>query len=90
MCVSIEALAMAGVDCDERGMDIKEWKLKDSEPPPPHLFADHYNIDEDDGDYHTNFAHQIQKMLRFINMAVKAILGVLVTATMEIRKRFMA
>ncbi|XWS33336.1 hypothetical protein CRYUN_Cryun22dG0073100 [Craigia yunnanensis] len=39
MSVSIEALAMAGVDFMEWGMDIEEWK-RDDKLPPPHLLAD--------------------------------------------------
>ncbi|GMI67942.1 hypothetical protein HRI_000463500 [Hibiscus trionum] len=44
MSVSIEALAMAGVDYMEWGMDIEEWEC-DHELPPPHLLAD---CDEED------------------------------------------
>ena len=39
MSVSIEALAMAGVDYLEWGMDIEEWE-RDDEVSPPHLLAD--------------------------------------------------
>ncbi|KAK8672963.1 hypothetical protein V6N13_111319 [Hibiscus sabdariffa] len=44
MPASIEALAMAGVDYMEWGMDIEEWEC-DDEVPPPHLLAD-YDEDE--------------------------------------------
>ncbi|EOX92086.1 Uncharacterized protein TCM_001093 [Theobroma cacao] len=39
MSVSIEALAMAGIDYLEWGMEIEEWELEDLEPPP-HLLAE--------------------------------------------------
>ncbi len=43
MSVSIEALAMAGVDYMEYGMDVDEWQKEDQsgEPPPQHLLADY-------------------------------------------------
>ncbi|KAJ0082097.1 hypothetical protein Patl1_12412 [Pistacia atlantica] len=45
MSVSLEALAMAGTDYAEWGMDFEEWEHReDLEPPPPHLLAD----EEDD------------------------------------------
>ncbi|KAJ0083019.1 hypothetical protein Patl1_12405 [Pistacia atlantica] len=45
MSVSLEALAMAGTDYAELGMDFEEWEHReDLEPPPPHLLAD----EEDD------------------------------------------
>ncbi|GMI86584.1 hypothetical protein HRI_002327700 [Hibiscus trionum] len=38
--VSIEALAMAGTDYNEWGLDIEEWEDDDySQCPPPHLLA---------------------------------------------------
>ena len=41
MSVSMEALAMAGADCYEWGMDVEEWEREDIElEPPPHLLAD--------------------------------------------------
>ncbi|KAK8652817.1 hypothetical protein V6N13_126840 [Hibiscus sabdariffa] len=39
MSVSIEALAMAGVDYKDWGMYIEEWE-RDDELPAPHLLAD--------------------------------------------------
>ncbi|GMI86585.1 hypothetical protein HRI_002327800 [Hibiscus trionum] len=39
MSVSIEALAMAGVDYMEWGIHIEDWERED-ELPPPHLLAD--------------------------------------------------
>lgn len=39
--ISIEALAMAGVDHVEWGMDVEEWEREDVESEPPlHLFAE--------------------------------------------------
>ncbi|KAI3798569.1 hypothetical protein L1987_33846 [Smallanthus sonchifolius] len=43
MSVSVEALAMAGVDYNEWGMDIEEWERMETGPPPPHLYADDYD-----------------------------------------------
>ncbi|KAL4578023.1 hypothetical protein LXL04_014138 [Taraxacum kok-saghyz] len=40
MSVSIEALAMAGVDHNQWGMDFEEWERMEMGPPPPHLYAD--------------------------------------------------
>ncbi|KAK2651800.1 hypothetical protein Ddye_011656 [Dipteronia dyeriana] len=40
MSMSIEALAMAGVDYVEWGLDVEEWEREDSELPPPHLLAE--------------------------------------------------
>ncbi|XP_039053512.1 uncharacterized protein LOC120195609 [Hibiscus syriacus] len=41
MTVSIEALAMAGADYNEWGLDIEEWEDDDDlQCPPPHLLAD--------------------------------------------------
>ena len=39
MSVSLEALAMAGVNYLESSMDIEEWQRQDLAPPPPHLLA---------------------------------------------------
>ncbi|CAI9271943.1 unnamed protein product [Lactuca saligna] len=43
---SIEALAMAGVDYNEWGMEFEEWERMEMGPPPPHLFAEDYEEDE--------------------------------------------
>lgn len=43
---SIEALAMAGVDYNEWGMDFEEWERMEMGPPPPHLFSEDYEEDE--------------------------------------------
>ncbi|KAH1113682.1 hypothetical protein J1N35_007060 [Gossypium stocksii] len=41
MTVSIEALAMAGVDYNEWGLDVEKWEDDDdSQCPPPHLLAE--------------------------------------------------
>ena len=40
MPVSLEALAMAGVNYLESGMDIEEWEHKDLGLPPPHLLTE--------------------------------------------------
>ena len=45
MSISLEALAMAGVDYIEWGMDIEEWE-RDDELPPPHLLADEEEEEE--------------------------------------------
>lgn len=53
MSISFEALAMAGVDYNEWGMDFEEWERTEMGPPPPHLYADDYEeheheLEEDD------------------------------------------
>ena len=51
MLVSIEALAMAGVDYNEWGMDLEEWERIEDGPPAPHLYADEfeeYEYEEDE------------------------------------------
>ncbi|KAK2655699.1 hypothetical protein Ddye_008751 [Dipteronia dyeriana] len=40
MSMSMEALAMAGVDYVEWGLHVEEWEREDSELPPPHLLAE--------------------------------------------------
>ncbi|XVE83126.1 hypothetical protein DITRI_Ditri16bG0062300 [Diplodiscus trichospermus] len=52
--VSIEALAMAGVDFMEWGMDIEEWE-RDDELPPPHLLADDEEEEEEEEFLEGNF-----------------------------------
>ena len=47
MAVSIEALAMAGIDYIEWGMDVDEWERFDVEPTPPHLLADDVDYDSE-------------------------------------------
>ncbi|GJX06523.1 hypothetical protein Tco_0194455 [Tanacetum coccineum] len=42
MSYSIEALAMAGLDYNDWGMDLKEWERIEDGPPPPHLYADEF------------------------------------------------
>ncbi|KAL4578024.1 hypothetical protein LXL04_014139 [Taraxacum kok-saghyz] len=47
MSISIEALAMAGVDYNEWGMDFEEWeRMQEMGPPPPHLYSEDYEEDE--------------------------------------------
>ncbi|CAI9271944.1 unnamed protein product [Lactuca saligna] len=46
MSNSIEALAMAGEDYNEWGMDFEEWERMEMGPPPPHLFSEDYEEDE--------------------------------------------
>ncbi|KAD7478450.1 hypothetical protein E3N88_01586 [Mikania micrantha] len=46
MSFSLEALAMAGVDYNEWGMDLEEWERMEMGPPPPHLYADDYEEQE--------------------------------------------
>ncbi|CAI9271945.1 unnamed protein product [Lactuca saligna] len=53
MSISFEALAMAGIDYNEWGMDFEEWERPEMRPPPPHLYADDYEeheheLEEDD------------------------------------------
>ncbi|GMN33811.1 hypothetical protein TIFTF001_004351 [Ficus carica] len=39
--MSIEAMAMAGIDYSECGIDTEDWELGDRElPPPVYLLAD--------------------------------------------------
>ncbi|KAI3798572.1 hypothetical protein L1987_33855 [Smallanthus sonchifolius] len=47
MSISIEALATAGVDYNEWGMDFEEWERMQTGPPPPHLYADDYDQDHE-------------------------------------------
>ncbi|ESQ46142.1 hypothetical protein EUTSA_v10000443mg [Eutrema salsugineum] len=42
----MEALAMAGADCQEWGLSIEEWELQES-VVPPHLLADDSDEEED-------------------------------------------
>ncbi|KAJ0082096.1 hypothetical protein Patl1_12411 [Pistacia atlantica] len=51
MCASIEALAMAGVDCLEWDLDFEEWAHQDLKPPPPHLLLSVYDDDLDGSDH---------------------------------------
>lgn len=39
--VSLEALAMAGVDCREVDISFEEWEAEGFEHTPPHLLPDH-------------------------------------------------
>ncbi|GJZ32981.1 hypothetical protein Tco_0578417 [Tanacetum coccineum] len=50
MSISNEALAMAGVDYNEWGMDIEEYERREMEPPPPHLWVDDYIEHENEGE----------------------------------------
>lgn len=47
MAVSLEALAMAGVDHRENGMGIEEWERQEMGPPPPHLLAEEEEEEEE-------------------------------------------
>ena len=38
--MSIEALAMAGADCMECGIDLEVWEAGGSTQPPPHLLEE--------------------------------------------------
>ncbi|CAK7334689.1 unnamed protein product [Dovyalis caffra] len=40
MSLSLEALAMAGTNYLEWGVDVEEWEDDDSELPPPHLLVE--------------------------------------------------
>ncbi|GKB62057.1 hypothetical protein Tco_0918243 [Tanacetum coccineum] len=46
MSYSIEALAMVGVDYNEWGMDLEEWERIEDGPPPPHSYADEFEVHE--------------------------------------------
>ncbi|ESR41452.1 hypothetical protein CICLE_v10027310mg [Citrus x clementina] len=47
MSVSVEALAMAGADYHESGIDVEEWEREDIElEPPPHLLANEEEKEE--------------------------------------------
>lgn len=50
MTVPIEALAMAGIDYNEWGLDIEKWEDDDSEWPPPHLLAEQEEEEEPERD----------------------------------------
>ncbi|GAV84674.1 hypothetical protein CFOL_v3_28116 [Cephalotus follicularis] len=53
MSVSLEALAMAGLDYNEWGLDTEEWERKDLETmPPPHLLAEEEEIVKRDYSFH--------------------------------------
>ncbi|CAL1377698.1 unnamed protein product [Linum trigynum] len=57
---SLEALAMAGVDCVEWGMDAQEWELQQlHEPPLPHLLADAHDLLQED--YYSSAATTVVK-----------------------------
>ncbi|OMO56122.1 hypothetical protein CCACVL1_26748 [Corchorus capsularis] len=47
MGVSLEALAMAGVDYIEWGLDVEEWERL-NEQTPPHLLADEEEEEEEE------------------------------------------
>lgn len=92
MSVSIEALAMAGVDCIEYGFYVEDWNHNGNSSPPPHLLAD-------DGDCDgrcqklLNVGDQswlLKCGLRFMNITVKEIVRFFIKATMEMRKRLKA
>ena len=51
MSVSLEALAMAGANYLESGMDIEEWEQQDLGPPPPHLLAEEEEREEEEKIY---------------------------------------
>ncbi|KAK3225915.1 hypothetical protein Dsin_005779 [Dipteronia sinensis] len=46
MSISMEALAMAGVDYVEWGMNVEEWEREDSELTPAHLLAEEEEEEE--------------------------------------------
>ncbi|CAK9325055.1 unnamed protein product [Citrullus colocynthis] len=50
MSVSLEALAMAGIDSNEWAMDAQEWERNETEIDvvPPHLLANEDDNDDDD------------------------------------------
>lgn len=48
MSVSMEALAMAGADCMEFGVNLQEWESKDLEMIPPHLLAQAQEEEEEE------------------------------------------
>ncbi|KAJ4715761.1 protein SENSITIVE TO PROTON RHIZOTOXICITY 1-like isoform X1 [Melia azedarach] len=48
MSVSIEALAMAGIDCSEWDLDIEKWESDELQTPPPHLLAEQEEEEEEE------------------------------------------
>lgn len=47
MSVSLEALAMAGMDSGDWGIDVEEWETQDLDRcPPPYLLAEERDDDE--------------------------------------------
>ncbi|XP_010526659.1 PREDICTED: prostatic spermine-binding protein [Tarenaya hassleriana] len=54
MAVSLEALAMAGADYRQWGLDIEEWEDQDSDVDhvPPHLLADDDEEEQEEHDDH--------------------------------------
>ncbi|MBA0741924.1 hypothetical protein Gogos_015042 [Gossypium gossypioides] len=64
MSLSIEALAMAGVDYVERGLDIEEWE-RDDELPPPHLLA--HNNEKEEEEFMKRHAYATQGFSACIN-----------------------
>ncbi|XP_050207283.1 uncharacterized protein LOC126656722 [Mercurialis annua] len=89
MSVSFEALAMAGVDHLEWGMDFDEWERNElDEPPPPHLLLD----DEDDEitkDFQKevmqirNVEKHIPQWFRVVLLMVKVIVNLLIITEVD-------
>ncbi|MBA0694235.1 hypothetical protein Goari_004551, partial [Gossypium aridum] len=64
MSLSIEAIAMAGVDYVEWGLDIEEWE-RDDELPPPHLLA--HNNEKEEEEFMERHAYATQGFSACIN-----------------------
>ena len=97
MSVSLEALAMAGVNYLESGMDIEEWERQDLGPPPSHLLAEEEEEEEEEkgmfqeknhehGD--TNEKTRIARPVRSIGRTyLRVIISVLVMMRIDITNK---
>lgn len=66
MSVSIEALAMAGADYVEWGIDMEEWEQREMERPPPHLLADEEEKEGDEKKMRGNMKYYCCSEVHFI------------------------
>lgn len=80
MRASIEALAMAGVDHCEWGMDVEEWE-RDEEMTPPHLLADEEEEEEEEDGFTRKYFIKYYDELRFSSTAAND------TSDISIKKR---
>lgn len=82
MSISMEALAMAGVDYVEWGREVDEWEMEDSEfPPPPHLLASDSDSNSEslcDGVCELNCAIEESKKRWSMKMVVAAMIVVFI------------
>ncbi|KDP46813.1 hypothetical protein JCGZ_24022 [Jatropha curcas] len=94
MSVSMEALAMAGVDYLEWGKQVQEWKQDDEfESPPPHLLAEEEE-EEICRDLRVEMKQseklneRMAKRLRDIALMVKTIIRLLMISCFDICQRY--